>query len=203
MSTNYRESGDRAVVAAPEAADSGEFLIVGALAGVAEVAALNGADAVLKRTGVWELPKAVSGTAWTQGMRLYWDAAEKKFTTVAAGNRPMGVAWEAALDAATTGLVLLTPELAGLRVVGGQHTTASATDTVPTGLSRVLAAVVSYETDPADANNYVSAQIGDQAGAPAAGSIVIKSWKNTGGNDPTPAAADAFSKVVNWIAFGY
>ena len=46
------------------------------------------------------------------------------------------------------------------------------------------------------------AQIGDQAGAPAAGSIIIKTWQNTGGADPTPAAATTFGKKVNWIAIG-
>jgi len=48
----------------------------------------------------------------------------------------------------------------------------------------------------------VTAQIGDQAGTPAAGSIIIKSWQNTGGTDPTPAAASTFGKKVNWIAIG-
>jgi hypothetical protein len=49
----------------------------------------------------------------------------------------------------------------------------------------------------------VSASIGDQAGTPAAGSFLLKTWKNTGGTDPTPAAASTFSKKVNWIAYGY
>jgi len=41
--------------------------------------------------------------------------------------------------------------------------------------------------------------VGDQAGAPAAGSILLKTWKTLGG---TPAAATTFSKKVNWIAVG-
>lgn len=90
---------------------------------------------------------------------------------------------------------------AGLKIAGGQLTTVTATDTVVTGLATVVAVVVSYDTDPADANTYVSATIGDQAGTPAAGSIIIKTWKQSG-TDPTPIAADAFSKKVNWIAIG-
>lgn len=91
--------------------------------------------------------------------------------------------------------------VAGLKMAAGRLTTVTATDTVVTGLATVTSVVVSYETDPADANTYVSATIGDQAGTPAAGSVIIKTWKQSG-TDPTPIAADAFSKVVNWIAVG-
>jgi hypothetical protein len=68
-------------------------------------------------------------------------------------------------------------------------------------LARVTAVVATLQSDPGDDPEMVSASVGDQAGAPAAGSIYIKTWKN-GGNDPTPAAATTFSKVVNWVAFG-
>lgn len=89
----------------------------------------------------------------------------------------------------------------GLRVAAGVQTTVTATDTVVTGLATVLAAVAQFETDVADANMYAQAVVGNQSGAPAAGSIIIKTWKTTG-TDPTPVAADAFSKVVSWIAIG-
>ena len=49
---------------------------------------------------------------------------------------------------------------------------------------------------------FVTCSIGDQAGAPAAGSILIKSWKPTANNDVTPIAATTFTKNVNWIAIG-
>lgn len=91
---------------------------------------------------------------------------------------------------------------ASVPVAFGQATTASAADTIVTGLKNVTAVVASLETDPADANITVSAQIGDQAGAPAAGSIYIKTWKSADGADVTPVAATSFSKKVNWIAFG-
>ncbi len=90
----------------------------------------------------------------------------------------------------------------GLKVAYGQHTSVAASDTIITGLATVVAVVASYDTDPADANDFVSASIGDQAGAPAAGSILIKTWKSADGADVTPAAATAFSKKVNWIALG-
>jgi hypothetical protein len=88
------------------------------------------------------------------------------------------------------------------KIARGQLTTVTAADTVVTGLSTVAAVVASLESDPGDDPFMVSAQIGDQGGAPAAGSIVIKTWKNTGGTDPTPAAATTFGKKVNWIAIG-
>jgi hypothetical protein len=90
----------------------------------------------------------------------------------------------------------------GKRTARGQQTSASATDTVVTGLSVVESVVASYDTDPGDANTFVSATIGDQAGAPAAGSIILKQWKSGDGADVTPVAGSSFSKKINWIAFG-
>jgi hypothetical protein len=84
----------------------------------------------------------------------------------------------------------------------GQATTVTAADTIVTGLATVVSAVASMEDDPVDGFFMVSAQIGNQSGAPAAGSIIIKSWQNTTGTDPTPVAAAAFGKKVNWIAIG-
>ncbi|WP_439399067.1 hypothetical protein ACRQ5Q_16935 [Bradyrhizobium sp. PMVTL-01] len=89
-----------------------------------------------------------------------------------------------------------------LKIARGQATTVTAADTIDTGLAAVAAVVVSLESDPGDDPFMVSAQIGDQAGAPVAGSIIIKTWKNTGGTDPTPVAATTFAKKVNWVAIG-
>jgi hypothetical protein len=89
-----------------------------------------------------------------------------------------------------------------LKFARGQITTVTAADTVVTGLATVAAVIVSLEDDPTDNPFMASAQIGNQSGAPAAGSIVIKTWQNTAGTDPTPAAATTFGKKVNWIAVG-
>ncbi len=91
---------------------------------------------------------------------------------------------------------------AGYKIARGQQLTVTAADTVATGLATVVAVVASMESDPADDPFMCSAQIGDQAGSPVAGSIIIKTWKNTGGTDPTPLAATTFGKKVNWIAIG-
>lgn len=91
---------------------------------------------------------------------------------------------------------------AGYKIARGQLTTATASDTVVTGLTTVVSVVATLDSDPVDDPFMVTASIGDQAGTPAAGSVLIKTWKNTGGTDPTPAAATTFSKKVNWIAIG-
>lgn len=90
----------------------------------------------------------------------------------------------------------------GYKIARGQQTTVTASDTVVTGLATVVAVIASLDSDPVDDPFMCSASIGDQAGAPAAGSILIKTWKNTGGTDPTPLAATTFSKKVNWVAIG-
>lgn len=91
---------------------------------------------------------------------------------------------------------------AGKKFVAAQLTTATAADTVVTGLTTVIACGASLDDSPGDDPMLVSATIGDQAGSPAPGSIIVKTWKNTGGTDPTPQAATTFSKKVNWWAYG-
>lgn len=91
---------------------------------------------------------------------------------------------------------------AGYRVARGVHTTVAASDTVVTGLATVVSVVSTLESDPALDPLLVSASIGDQAGAPAAGSVLINTWQATAANDATPIAATTFGKKVNWIAIG-
>jgi hypothetical protein len=88
------------------------------------------------------------------------------------------------------------------KFVAAQISTASAADTVVTGLTTVIACGATLDDSPGDDPMLVSATIGDQAGTPAAGSIIVKTWKNTGGTDPTPQAASTFTKKVNWWAYG-
>lgn len=83
------------------------------------------------------------------------------------------------------------------KAIGGQHVTVTASDTIDTGLATVGSATVSFEDDPVAGAYLVTCQIGDQAGAPPAGSIIIKTWY-VDGIDPT--AAPTFGKKVNWIA---
>jgi hypothetical protein len=81
----------------------------------------------------------------------------------------------------------------------GQATTASASDTIVTGLTKVTSCVANLDSAPTTDPEIATCSIGDQNGAPASGSILIQTWKTFGG---TPAAATTFSKKVNWIAVG-
>lgn len=199
---NYKGSGDIVTVAAPEDADSGEFLIKGAIHGVAGIAVSSGADVPLHREGVFTLPKA-TGAAWVVGDRLFWDVSAKKFTKDSTKRPVKAAAAAAAASGDTTGDVLLDGDVeGGLRFVAGQATTASASDTIVSGLTTLYGVVAQLNDAPTDALSWVNADIGDQAGTPAAGSFLLKTWKNTSGTDPTPLAATGFSAKVNWIAFG-
>jgi hypothetical protein len=90
------------------------------------------------------------------------------------------------------------------KIARGQRTTAAASETIVTGLSMVYAAFATIEDD-VDAVTLALAtcQIGDQAGAPAAGSIILKTWKVTATGNATLIATTSWSKKVNWIAIGY
>jgi predicted RecA/RadA family phage recombinase len=199
---NFLQKGESITVAAPATQVSGDYVRVGAFSGVCVNDAASGANVVIQREGIFTLPKA-TGTAWAVGDALYWDAAAKKFTTVSTGNLPAGVAAAAALSADTTGAVNIETASSGNKVAMGQLSTVTASDTVVTGLAKVISAIAVLDSDPTDDPEWATASIGDQAGTPAAGSILVKTWKNTGGTDPTPAAATTFTKKVNWIAFGF
>jgi len=76
---------------------SGDLLIVGQVAGVAVHSAPEGEIVVLNTEKVYELPKAAA--AISQGVKVYWNAADKTVVTTASGNTYIGSSWDAA-DAA-------------------------------------------------------------------------------------------------------
>jgi hypothetical protein len=88
------------------------------------------------------------------------------------------------------------------KVARGQHITVDEDDTVVTGLATVVSVVAVLDSDPVAGCQFVTASIGDQAGAPAAGSILIKTWKATDTADTAIIPATTFTKNVNWIAIG-
>lgn len=93
---------------------------------------------------------------------------------------------------------------AGYKIARGVHQQAAASDTVVTGLATVVAVVASWRDAPTLKQMFVTASIGDQAGSPAAGSILINTYKPTASGDVTPTAATDFSDnlSINWIAIG-
>lgn len=97
---------------------------------------------------------------------------------------------------------VITGTAAGFKVARGQATTVAASDTIVTGLTTVVSAVANLEDVPVIGADRAQAVVGDQAGTPAAGSILIKTFKPTATGDATPIAATTFGKKVNWIAWG-
>lgn len=93
---------------------------------------------------------------------------------------------------------------AGYKIARGVHTQVAASDTVVTGLATVVAVVVGFDSAPTVKQLFCAGQIGDQAGAPAAGSVLIKTFKPTAVNDVTPTAATDFTENLKlaWLAIG-
>ena len=91
---------------------------------------------------------------------------------------------------------------AGYQLARGVHETVAAEDVLVTGLAAVVAIVATLADDPSVDPLLVTADVGDQAGAPAAGSVYIRSWKPTANDNVTPIAATTFGKKVNWVAIG-
>jgi predicted RecA/RadA family phage recombinase len=56
--------------------------------------------------GIYDFAKATtSGSGWSDGVLIYWDASAKVATTTASSNKKIGIAVGAAADADTTGRV--------------------------------------------------------------------------------------------------
>ncbi len=108
--------------------------------------------------------------------------------------------WTAITALANTAVVGVA---AGYKVARGERVQVAASDTVATGLTTVVSAVA-VPRAPTVKQLWFGASIGDQAGTPAAGSILITSYKPTAVNDCTPTAATDFtdSIKVNWVAVG-
>lgn len=207
---NFVQEGDRVVVAAPEAADSGEFLVVGQLFGVAEGSAESGGEVVLVRKGVFELPKE-DGTAWVQGDQLYWDASAKVFTKTAGANAAIGKAFAAAASGDLVGYVLLergAPDVVntpvagvadGYKVARGETALDASNPTpVATGLTTVIsfAAALKGTAAPGVGTSVLTANI-----AGAAGNVDVYAWKPTSNSDPTLIASTG-TESFYWVAVG-
>ncbi|WP_330082459.1 DUF2190 family protein [Methylocystis iwaonis] len=106
MAKNYVQCGDTIEYAAPYAVSSGDGALIGARFGVAMVTLAQGERGNFSHEGVWKLPKA-AGEAWTEGVKIYWDDANKRCTTTAGGNTLIGTATAVAASADETGKVLL------------------------------------------------------------------------------------------------
>lgn len=182
---------------------AGDVIIIGQHPRIAHnIIAASALGALAAGGGVYTMTKAASDGGILAGQRVFWDDTNNVVTKTETGLH-LGFAVATALTADVLVDVIHQPGGAGLRFVSGVHTTVAASDTKVTGLATVVSCGASMASDPVDNPFMASATIGDQAGTPAAGSILIKTWQNTSGSDPTPAAASTFSKLVNWYATGY
>jgi predicted RecA/RadA family phage recombinase len=105
MATNFVQEGNALNYTAGADIDSGDFVLIGAIGGVATTDIANGKTGAVHIKGVFSVPKATG--AVSQGAKLYWDATNSVLTTTASGNTIVGVAAEAALSGDATAKILL------------------------------------------------------------------------------------------------
>ena len=103
---NYKQPGATVTLTAPAAITSGLGYKIGQLFVVATNDADSGDEFEGRVVGVVELVKE-TGTAWTEGLLLYWDDTAKDVTTTSAGNLLIGCAAAAATSGAAVGEVRL------------------------------------------------------------------------------------------------
>ncbi len=128
-----------------------------------------------------------------------WGDANGKVTNVyAVGAEFLGFAQTAGVAGGIVEVLIRS-----LRMIEGQATTVTASDTIVTGLAKVLAAFAVLDDSPVLTCSQAQASIGNQSGAPAAGSILLETWMPTDATHTTLIAATTFGKKVNWVAWGY
>jgi predicted RecA/RadA family phage recombinase len=105
---NFLGWGRAVYVTAPAAVKSGDPLLVGALFGFCGADAAINTKVALHVKGEFSASPKLAGTAWTEGLAIFWDNADKRFTTTStSGNTRIGVAIEAAASADTIGKIRL------------------------------------------------------------------------------------------------
>ena len=97
----FIQPGDSLTVSAPYAVTSGQGVLIGALFGIAAYDAAISTTVEIQTEGVFDVTKEPS-LAITAGARVYWDNTNRRITTTATGNYPVGIATLAALAADAT-----------------------------------------------------------------------------------------------------
>jgi predicted RecA/RadA family phage recombinase len=97
MAKNYVQEGEVITMAAPTGGIlSGAGSMFGALFGVAQFDAAQGAPVEVGVCGVWTLPKPNTVTTFAAGARVFWDDTAKLCKATGAGFFPIGIATVAA-----------------------------------------------------------------------------------------------------------
>ena len=107
---NFIQTGAVLTLLSVAAVQSGEALLIGKIFGVAVANVAAGATGEFQTEGVFELP-TLSTDAATVGAILYWDAANKRLTTTAAGSTRVGVAVVAKVAGGTTATIKIDPSI--------------------------------------------------------------------------------------------
>lgn len=124
---NYVQNGEQLSLTAPTGGVvSGSGYLIGSLFVVAATTAAETESFVGVTCGVFTLPK-VSAQAWTEGQKIYWDAANARCTTVATDGSLIGVAKAVAANPSSSGQVRLNGGAAAL-AEGPQAAIANLTD---------------------------------------------------------------------------
>jgi predicted RecA/RadA family phage recombinase len=193
---NFLQPGQAIDIVAPQGGlTAGQYYRIGGLAGVVASTAAEGETTVLHLTGVYTLPKK-TGTAWSVGDVLYWDASNAEFTKTGGANSPAGVAAAAAASGDATGAVRLDP--GPLRMVVGEIALDGSNPTpVATGLSAIVGAVVALKTAsaPGVGTSIVTYNT-------SGGTLNLYGWKVTANNDTTLIASTG-TETVGYAAWGY
>lgn len=99
---NFIQPGDVVTLTAPTGGVvSGSGYLIGTMFVVAAGNAAQATPFEGKTTGVFNLTKA-TGVNWVQGAALYWDNTAKAITNSASGNKMIGTAMNARVNADTT-----------------------------------------------------------------------------------------------------
>ena len=105
MAKNFVQEGKALNYTAGSDINSGDFVLIDTIGGIAKTAIANGKVGAVHVTGIFNVAKATG--AITQGAKLYWDNTNKVLTTTASGNTIVGVAAAAAASGDATVAILL------------------------------------------------------------------------------------------------
>ena len=186
-------------------ADSGLFLGDGAGTAVTSTAAeLNILDGVTSTAAELNfVDGSVAGTTVASKALVVGTNKETDVLALPVSGLKIGAGAGTAVDRTAAEINLLAQGVAaGYKIARGTVTPVSASDTVVTSLATVVAVIVQFKGAPTVTHMFNAGDIGDQAGTPAAGSFLLKSYKPTATGDVTPTASSTPWSAVDWVAIG-
>lgn len=112
MATNYKQEGDilSYTLGSGETSTVNRPFFKGSIVGIADRTGVEGDSINILRCGIFEAFPKTTGTAWTVGQPIYWDATNSKGITTDETGKLIGYAATAATPTATTGDILIAEE---------------------------------------------------------------------------------------------